>query len=348
MWVSGAFAGASDPSRVYDHLAFSNAWKILTGLSDCMLRDTHFDYPPTYLFVTFALSLAPYSLAFLAWMLGTLLVYLTAVYTIIPLTVAVVMALTPFPLVFNVLLGHNGFLTAGLMGLTLAFMERRPWLSGVFLGLLTYKPHLGILFPFALLASRSWVVLASATITFAIMSGAAIIAFGYQMWPLFFQSLIDRQANLSPTLDLGTPLVSIYGFLQSVGVSTRMSSIVQLAIGAIVTTVVCTIWSKPIPHSLKAAALCIGSVTITPYALGYDLLVLPIAVAFLVNDGLSRGFLVGERAALVTCWIGLFLLAGPVPAVICLVLLFLVIRRALLRQGYPMFPSPEIAVGIHD
>jgi len=40
-------------------------------------------------------------------------------------------------------------------------MEGRPWVSGIFLGLLTYKPQLGVLFPLALLASRSWRALGS-------------------------------------------------------------------------------------------------------------------------------------------------------------------------------------------
>jgi hypothetical protein len=329
MWVSGVFGEASDPSRVYDHLAFSDAWKVLTGLSDCMLNDTHFDYPPTYLFITYPLSLAPYSVAFVGWMLVTLLFYLAAVYTIIPRAVAVIAALTPFPVVFNVLLGHNGFLTAGLMGLSLTFVERRPLLSGVFLGLLTYKPQLGILFPFALLAARNWRVLGSATITSIIIGAAAVIAFGYQMWPSFLYSLIDREANLSPTMELGTPLVSIYGFLQSAGVSTGMSLVAQLVVAAIITTTICVLWAKPLPHSLKAAALCIGSVIVTPYALGYDLLVLSIAVAFLVRDGLSRGFLRNERAVIVICWVFLILLAAPVPTIVCAILFALVIRRVM-------------------
>ena len=75
---------------------------------------------------------------------------------------------------------------------------------------------------------------------------------------------------------------------------------------------------------------------VSPYAFGYDLLILSIAVAFLVSDGLSRGFLPRERGVLLVCWICLILLTGPIPAIISTVLLFLVLRRVVLRSEAPM------------
>jgi len=167
MWVSGTFAGSSDPARVYDGSAWSAAWRILTGLNDCKFaaNGLSLSYPPTYLFFTYPLGVMPYGIAFAVWLVATLLLYLAAVYAIIPRPAAVIAALTPYTVIVNALLGQNGFLTAGLIGLSLAFLEGRPWLSGVFLGLLTSKPQFGILFPFALLVSRNWRALASATAT---------------------------------------------------------------------------------------------------------------------------------------------------------------------------------------
>src|SRR5580704_2941869 len=51
--------------------------------------------------------------------------------------------------------------------------------------------------------------------------------------------------------------------------------------------------ARPLPHSLKSAALCSAAAMATPYVHGYDLCVLAIAVAFLVKDCLARGFLPG-------------------------------------------------------
>ena len=140
----------------------------MSGVS-CMPAVDHFFYPPTYLFFTYPLGLMPYVAAFAAWMIVTLLLYLAAVYLIVPRPIAILVALSPFPVFFNLYRGQNGFLLAGLMGLCLALMERRPRLSGVLLGLLTFKPQIGILFPFALLVSRKWCVVVSAVATSVVL-----------------------------------------------------------------------------------------------------------------------------------------------------------------------------------
>jgi len=342
MWVSGAVARSSDPALVYKASAWSAAWRILTGLDDCKFAANGLGYPPTYLFFTYPLGLMPYSTAFAVWLVATLLLYLAAVYAIIPRPAAVIAALTPYTVIINALLGQNGFLTAGLIGLSLAFMERRPWLSGVFLGLLTGKPHLGIIFPFALLAARNWRTLASATATSVILGAAAAMAFGYHGWPSFIHSVVGRNADL---VDDPQDLVSVFSFLVTAGVSARISWAVHLAVAVAIAAAVCAVWANPVSHSLKAAALCVASVTVTPYVLTYDLCILSIAVAFLVGDGLARGFLRGEREVMLIFWFGLFiwapiLWAPPVPQlIICLALLALVARRIV------VYPSGSRGTG---
>jgi hypothetical protein len=263
-------------------------------------------------------------------MVATLVLYEVAIYTIVPRPAAVIIALTPCPVLLNFALGQNGFLTAGLVGLSLAFTERRPWLSGIFLGLLTYKPQFGILFPFALLASRNSRALVSAAATSVLLGLTSAMAFGYQGWLSFIHSLVNRQSSLGENPGSQPPLASIFGFLQLAGASAYVSWTAHLAAAAIVAATISVIWTKPVPHSLKAAALCIGLVMVTPYVLGYDLCILSIAVAFLVKDALARGFLPGERIATLMCWAGLVLLLVPlIPIIIYVVLLFLIARRIL-------------------
>jgi glycosyltransferase involved in cell wall biosynthesis len=162
---------------------------------------------------------------------------------------------------------------------------------------------------------------------------AAAIVFGYQTWPAFIDALGDRASSVSEDRLAAIPLVSIFGFLSSVGVSSYVGWTVQLSVSAIVAARVCVLWARPIPYSLKAASLAIGSVIISPHTIGYDVCILSIGVALLVKDGLSRGFLRRERAVLLMCWAGLILLAGPFPAIICIVLLALVARRAAWLPG---------------
>jgi hypothetical protein len=339
IWISGNLAQSSDPMRVFDNSAFSAAQLALFGPDGGHLFP--FVYPPMFLLFTYPLGLLPYLAAFAVWMVATLALYQAAIYTIIPRPAALILALTPCPVLFNLGLGQNGFLTAGLVGLSLALTERQPWLSGIFLGLLTYKPQFGILFPFALLASRNWRALIGAAVTSIFLGVTAAIAFGFQGWGAFLHSLINRQSSLAEIPGWQPPLVSILGLFRSAGASAYISWTVHLAAAAIVAVTICVIWTKPIPHSLKAAALCIGSVMVTPYVLGYDLCVLSIATAFLVKDGLSRGFLPGERVVMLVCWAGLiFMMAPAIPIAICVALLILIARRI----GVPPGANGQVAV----
>jgi len=344
IWLSSKFALSGNLVHAYDFSVFSAARSLLVGPPNCILE--HLDYPPTLLLFTYPLGLMPYSMAFAAWIAATALLYLAAIYAIIPARTAVIAALTPYPVYVNILLGHNGFLTAGLIGLTLAFMERRPWLAGIFLGLLTYKPQFGILFPLALLASRNWRVLLSATTASLVIALIAAITFGYQVWPSFLDALIERGSSLNGDIGLNLFLVSVFGFLRAMGVSANISWTAQLLVSGVVAVAVSALWAPPIPHSLRAAAIAIGSVLAAPHAFSYDFCILSIAVAFLVKDGLARGFLPREPAVMLVCWIGLNFLFGPYPfgpflVIISAVLLVLVIRRAVLLQS----ETPPLAPG---
>jgi hypothetical protein len=217
-WVSGALAGSRDPALVYDFATFSVTRTDLGGIDVCMVMN-HFVYPPTYLFFTYPLGLMPYVPAFSVWTVVTLLLYLGAIYLILPRPIAILAALSAYPVFFNFFLGQNGFLLAGLMGVSLALLERRPRLSGILLGLLTFKPQIGILFPFALLVSRKWRVIVSAMATSMVLIVASMLVFGYQGWPSFIHALADRESSLSPISQESMRLESVYGFLWLAGLS---------------------------------------------------------------------------------------------------------------------------------
>ena len=207
-WATGIFAGSNDPTRMYDDLAWSALWKTLTGVvgDGCPLAEgpysyPHNSYPPLLLFFTYPLGLMPYTVAFATWTVATLSLYLIAIFLIAPRPIAILAALTPFPVFFNFFLGQNGFLVAGLIGLSLVLMERRPRLSGILLGLLTFKPQIGILFPFALLVSRKWRVIGSAIATSVVLIVISTFVFGYQLWSSFIRTLVNRGPSLGMRLN---------------------------------------------------------------------------------------------------------------------------------------------------
>ncbi len=88
-----------------------------------------------------------YPVAFIGWVSISLLPYLAVMRAIVGRAFGLVLAIA-FPVVLNnTLVGQNGFLTAALIGGTLYLMPVRPVLAGICLGLLSYKPQYGLLFP---------------------------------------------------------------------------------------------------------------------------------------------------------------------------------------------------------
>src|SRR5439155_18568218 len=122
-----------------------------------------------------------------------------------------------------------------------------------------YKPHIGVLFPLALLASRNWRALASGALASVILGIGAALAFGPEGWSSFFHALVDRQSSLSPDTDVPLALHSVFGLLRWVGTSARVSWGGHLIAAAVLALMVWVVWARPIPFSLKAAVLCIGS-----------------------------------------------------------------------------------------
>ena len=91
------------------------------------------------------------------------------------------LALTPACLI-NTIGGQNGFLSAALFLGGVLNIDRRPILAGVLIGLLTFKPHLGIVLPFALVALGAWRVIASAAVTALALFALSTAMFGLDAW----------------------------------------------------------------------------------------------------------------------------------------------------------------------
>ena len=117
-------------------------------------------YPPPFLFVAAVLATLPYLAAAIGWLVATLAAYVAAMRGILGQT-GIFVALGFPAAIWNVTAGQNGFLTAALIGGTLGLLERRPVLAGICLGLLTYKPQFGLLFPIVLIADRRWATVAA-------------------------------------------------------------------------------------------------------------------------------------------------------------------------------------------
>ena len=290
-------------------------------------------YPPTFLFAAAALALLPYLVAALTWLAATFAAYAAALRTILGDRVGIAFALGFPAAIWNVTAGQNGFLTAALIGGTLGMLERRPALAGLLLGLLTYKPQFGLLFPLVLIAQRRWTTVTVAALVALAMAAASWLAFGSASWQAFAHAMpsTSRAVFAEGAADFSR-LQSLFGFVRALGGSALLAWSVQAAGSVATAAIVVWLWRRRAAFELQAAALAAGALLATPYVYIYDLVVLAVAVAFLLRHALQRGLAAAEAAGLAAA--GALILMFPyvktqVGLAAVVIVMMLVVHRAV-------------------
>jgi glycosyl transferase family 87 len=297
VWSAGKLVLEGHPAQAYD-------WDIQKQVQVAVLGQSYegnfaWHYPPPFLFIASLLAHFPYATAFIGWAAVSLVPYLAVMRAIVGRPFGLLLA-AAFPVVLtNTLVGQNGFLTASLIGATLYLLPMRPILAGVCLGLLSYKPQYGLLFPLVLIAASQWTVFVTAGLVAAGVAFASWLAFGTESWQAFFHWMpMFSQAFLTEGRAPWGKMQSIFALVRYLGGTEQLAWVFQWTMSATVAVVLALMWRSRISYPLKAAALATGALLITPYLFLYDVMVLAIAVAFLVRIGLSQGFQRYELPAL--------------------------------------------------
>jgi hypothetical protein len=339
VWTAGKIALGGHPSLAWD-------WDIQKQL-EVVLLQREFDgylawhYPPPFLFVAMLLAQFPYAVAFVGWAVVSMLPYLTVMRAIVGRNFGLLLGIAFPPVLVNTMVGQNGCLTAALIGGTLHLMPRRPVLAGLCLGLLSYKPQYGLLFPIVLIAAGQWTTFVSAALVAAGLAFVSWLQFGTESWqaffhwmPMFSQAFLDR----GDASWWWWKLQSVYALVRYFDGPERLAWMVHaIVVGAVLVTLV-VIWRSRLPYEIKAAGLAVGTVLTTPYLFMYDLVVLAIAVAFLLRQGLRDDFAFHEPATLAGMMLLMStfpLLSKPVGLAASLIVAALVLRRAGLSAELP-------------
>jgi arabinofuranan 3-O-arabinosyltransferase len=330
LWTAGGLAIRGAAVQAYDYAAFAAAQQALVGPLDGSTHYSHWVYPPTMFFWVAPFALLPYLSAFLAWCVATCAVYLSAIWTILRRPATLLLALAPAVVGKNFLLGQNGLLTAGIIGLALTLVQRAPFLAGVTLGLLAYKPQIGLLFPIVLIAAGRWRMIGGAALCVLIQLGISTLLFGPAAWTGFLQALSTQQPQtLVQDPEMVATLQTVFGIMTAAGSSLGAAWTAQIGVALLAAVFACLVWRRPLPFELKAAALSAAALLSTPYLLAYDLAAAIVPAAFLIRLGLRGGFLPGERSLLVLCFLLLLDIAAPVGPPVLMLLLASVLRRLL-------------------
>lgn len=298
VWSAGRLVLDGHPALAYD-------WDIQKQVQVAVLGQNYdgnfaWHYPPPFLFVAGMLAQFPYAVAYVGWAAASFLPYLAAMRAIVGRSFGFLLA-AAFPVVFtNTLVGQNGFLTASLIGGTLVLMQKRPVLSGICLGLLSYKPQYGLLFPLVLIAAAQWRVFFTAGVIAVLLAALSWFAFGTESWQAFvhWMPMFDKAFLVEGRAPWGK-IQSIFALTRYFGGPETLAWVLQWIMSGAVAILLVLLWrGRNVPYLLKAAALAVGTLLVTPYLFLYDEMVLAIAVAFLVRIGLDEGFARHELPAL--------------------------------------------------
>jgi alpha-1,2-mannosyltransferase len=301
VYAAGKLALEGQAPLAYDWPAHHEVPKRISAKGDIPYYGWH--YPPAFLIVAAALAFLPYLGALLIYQAATFAAYLAVVQRIAGRREAWLLA-AAFPAVFvNVTHGHNGFITAGLLGGALMVLDRRPVLAGALLGCLAYKPQLGLLVPLVLVATGRWRVIAAAAATVMALAGLTWALFGTDVFVAFWRSLPMTQLVVSEGAPGFYKIQSVYAALRLAGAPADAANAAQLLVTLGTAVGLVALWRSAAAFELKAAGLIIGSVIATPYVLDYDLVVLAPAIAFLVAHGLRIGFAPYEITVMVALWV---------------------------------------------
>jgi hypothetical protein len=297
VWAGGRHVWDGNPAAAYDP-ALHKAAEV-AALRHDFAGEYPWVYPPTFFFATAPLALLPLTAAHVVWVALTFAVFAAAMAGIMQSRIGVAMACAFPAIVANATVGQNGFLTAALIGFMLVFLNSRPVLAGILLGLLSFKPHFGVLIPLALIAGGYWRALFAATATTLLLAFAAWLAFGTGAWEGFFHALrAASQAALSQGLADFAKLQSLFGLVRTLGGGETLAFVLQWTLAGATALLLCLLWRSRAPFNLKAAGLGVGILLVPPYLFMYDCVTLAVAMALLFREMRTRGARAGETLGL--------------------------------------------------
>jgi hypothetical protein len=298
VWAAGRLVLEGHAAQVYDWTIHRQVQEAAVGHAFEGAYRWH--YPPPFLFAAALAAMLPFVPAGLAWLAATGAAYAVTIRGIIGHRIGWLFALGFPGALWNVTAGQNGFLTTALIGGALGLLERQPALAGCCLGLLTYKPQFGVLFPLVLIASGRWRAFVAAAMTTALLAALSWLAFGSAPWLAMTQTLATANQLVLADGGMGwSKLQSLFGLVRALGGGETFAWMIQGGFAIAIAAALARLWRSDVPFELKAAALAAGAVLVTPYVFAYDLVTLAVPVAFLLRYALAHGFRRVEGPALV-------------------------------------------------
>lgn len=283
LWTGGRLALEGHVDYIFNMDQYRPAMRRLLELN---VPSQEWSYPPSLLLLAVPLGALPALPAYIVWTLGSVLLLHLAIRPYkFPLTFHLAVLLSPAVFI-NAMFGQNGSFISALFIMGLYYIPKKPVLAGICFGLMTVKPHLGILIPFLLLARGQWKVIFSAGITTIGMAVLTGLLFGFSVWPDF---LHNTQPMMQAFMEMPFPhpyqANTVTGFIlaRGFGANLPLAYLFQGGLTLAAILAVMMIWRSESMHDDRKIALTLGlALVATPYGYIYDMVGMSFAVALIV------------------------------------------------------------------
>jgi len=294
-WSGAHLAVEGRASMAYDIKAFL-AYERSFISPDAAFR--WYSYPPITMLITSPLALLSFIPGLICWMLLGGLLWAAVLSRIMDWRMALIAAFAAPASFMNFFTGQNGNLTAVLLAGGLLALRKRQFLAGIFFGLLCYKPHLGVLLPFALAAAGYWRAFVSAALTVTAMIGLSILLLGTETWVAFFHTAHFNPQLMQEGFGFWRRMPTLFAATRLLDGSVSFAYGVQFVSAALALVATVFVWRSDASLEVKSGAFLLGTFLVTPYAWDYDLVVLTFAITLLILEGIKTGFQPWEKITL--------------------------------------------------
>jgi alpha-1,2-mannosyltransferase len=301
-YAAGKLALAGTPALAYDQAAHFLTEQRFTVAG---APYQYFFYPPVFMLITAPLALLPYFVAFYVFEFATLTAFLLTMRQILREPgwgwLGPVLA---FPAIFWTFgLGQNAFLSAALAGWFFLLIDRRPALAGMYLGLLCYKPHFGMLAPVGLAFGGHWRAFAAAGAAVIGLVGLSVALFGVETWQAYLVALGGSDTVYASGRIALAGIVTPFGAARLLGLAPSAAYLVQAVVTVAMVSLAGWTWQRGLNRNLRAAIMLSATLLAVPLALLYDRVLLLVAMGWLVREARENRFLPWEKTVLLGVYV---------------------------------------------
>ena len=297
-YVLGTIANSGDAHALYDMDAQAAVvQRVIPGFYP--------PFPPPYgpqvsLFFSPFARLS-YTNALRLWLFSTLVAYAGCSYALWrvcphlhdrPWSTVLLLAASP---ALHFALGFEQASAIALLSVTAAFLALRAnrlFLAGMAIGLLAYKPPLGLAAAFVFVLAREWRIVIGAITSVAAQFAAGGLYWGPAMLLRYIETLrlyvsgvLDRAPGMEPNK---FQMHSWRAFFDLLGLPSHVALTVSLVASLLTVIVALKCWRARGPLALRYAVFLLATILIDPHLYAYDLVLLTPAFLLLWDWGLAE------------------------------------------------------------